>query len=57
MFWQKIGNSVSDRLFCDSVIAENQCLYKQKERMRWRERVSRKREREIVSRKIGREKE
>ena len=31
MFWQKIGNSVSDRLFrdsvCDSVIAENQCLY------------------------------
>ena len=32
MFWQKIGNSVSDRLFRDSVrdsvIAENQCLYK-----------------------------
>ena len=27
MFWQKIGNSVSDRLFRDSVIAENQCLY------------------------------
>ena len=27
MFWPKIGNSVSDRLFCDSVIAENQCLY------------------------------
>ena len=31
MFWQKIGNSVSDRLFHDSVhdsvIAENQCLY------------------------------
>ena len=32
MFWQKIGNSVSDRLFRDSVrdsvIAEHQCLYK-----------------------------
>ena len=32
MFWEKIGNSVSDRLFRvsvrDSVIAENQCLYK-----------------------------
>ena len=31
MFWEKIGNSVSDRLFRDSVrdsvIAENQCLY------------------------------
>ena len=31
MFWHKIGNSVSDRLFRDSVrdsvIAENQCLY------------------------------
>ena len=27
MFWQKIGNSVSDRLFRDSVIAEFQCLY------------------------------
>ena len=27
MFWQKIGNSVSDRLFRNSVIAENQCLY------------------------------
>ena len=31
MFWQKIGNSVSDGLFRDSVrdsvIAENQCLY------------------------------
>ena len=26
MFWQKIGNSVADRLFHDSVIAENQCL-------------------------------
>ena len=27
MFWQKIGNSVSGRLFCNSVIVENQCLY------------------------------
>ena len=27
MIWQKIGNSVSDRLFRDSVIAQNQCLY------------------------------
>ena len=27
MFWQKIGNSVSNRLFRDSVIAENQSLY------------------------------
>ena len=31
MIWQKIGNSVSDGLFRDSVrdsvIAENQCLY------------------------------
>ena len=27
MFWQKIGYSVSDRLFHNSVIAENQCLY------------------------------
>ena len=27
MFGQKIGNSVSDRLFRDSMIAENQCLY------------------------------
>ena len=31
MFWEKIGNYVSDRLFRvsvrDSVIAENQCLY------------------------------
>ena len=31
MFWEKIGNSVLDRLFRvsvrDSVIAENQCLY------------------------------
>ena len=27
MFWEKIGNSVSDRLFRDSVIVENQYLY------------------------------
>ena len=27
MFWPKIGNSISDRLFRNSVIAENQCLY------------------------------
>ena len=27
MFWQKIGNSISDRLFRDSVIVENKCLY------------------------------
>ena len=27
MIWQKIGNSVSDEVFRDSVIAENQCLY------------------------------
>ena len=27
MFWQKIGNSVSDRLFRDSMIVEDQCLY------------------------------
>ena len=36
MFWEKIGNSVSDRLFRvsvrDSVIAENQCLYNSIER-------------------------
>ena len=32
MFWQKIGNSVSDRLFRDSVIAENRCLYIYSER-------------------------
>ena len=35
MFWQKIGNSVSDRLFRDSVIAENQCFYGWMDAVMW----------------------